>query len=395
MSTHATFHEAGSVPAEPPLPRAQRLPVRFTGSGSEYFRIWIVNLLLTLVTLSLYYPWAKVRRQRYFLGNTQVGEHPLGFHANPRTMLRGYLLVLLLLVLYSVAGRVSPVAGLVAFVLVAAVWPALLKSSAQFRLANTSWRGLRFRFVGSLQQAYAVWLPFFVPGLVLAAAYVAVPDEKHPPEWFGLLSLATLALFALLVPWGTLRLMRFLRNNCVYGSERSTLRTGPGSVYAVFAKTLGVSLLGLAVVVAVMLGAAAVMGALAARPRFNPIQMVFLTAAGLFVLLLLVQLMPRPYLASRLQNLLWNRTASPGVAFESALRFWPLFGLTLKNWLLIVCTLGLYWPFAAVAQYRLRVQAVTVLLAVDVQQLVDAAHRHEGEAAGDAAGDLFGLDIGL
>ena len=36
-----------------------QLPISFTGSGSEYFRIWIVNLLLTFVTLGLYYPWAK------------------------------------------------------------------------------------------------------------------------------------------------------------------------------------------------------------------------------------------------------------------------------------------------------------------------------------------------
>jgi uncharacterized membrane protein YjgN (DUF898 family) len=28
-----------------------RGPIRFVGSGSGYFRIWIVNLLLTLVTL--------------------------------------------------------------------------------------------------------------------------------------------------------------------------------------------------------------------------------------------------------------------------------------------------------------------------------------------------------
>lgn len=30
--------------------------VAFTGSGSEYFRIWIVNILLTLVTFGLYTP---------------------------------------------------------------------------------------------------------------------------------------------------------------------------------------------------------------------------------------------------------------------------------------------------------------------------------------------------
>src|SRR5262249_15612925 len=71
----------------PVKPEPRELSMRFTGSGSEYFRIWIVNLLLTLVTLTLYYPWAKVRRLRYFYGNTVVDGQPLGFHANPKKVL--------------------------------------------------------------------------------------------------------------------------------------------------------------------------------------------------------------------------------------------------------------------------------------------------------------------
>ncbi len=74
-------------------PRAESLPVRFTASGSEYFRIWISNLLLTLLTLGLYLPWAKVRKPRYFYGNTWVGDHAFDFHGDPKRMLRGTLLV--------------------------------------------------------------------------------------------------------------------------------------------------------------------------------------------------------------------------------------------------------------------------------------------------------------
>jgi len=37
----------------------------FTGRGSEYFRIWVVNVLLTLVTFGVYSAWAKVRKARY------------------------------------------------------------------------------------------------------------------------------------------------------------------------------------------------------------------------------------------------------------------------------------------------------------------------------------------
>src|SRR5882757_3714541 len=119
---------ARSAPASRPFsalePTRHTLPIAFTGSGSEYFRIWIVNLLLTIVTLGLYHPWAKVRRLRHFYGNTHSGKHTLDFHGNPTRMLRGFLLLAALALLYTVAGKVSPTAGLVAFVIVALVWPA-------------------------------------------------------------------------------------------------------------------------------------------------------------------------------------------------------------------------------------------------------------------------------
>src|SRR5437016_993839 len=37
----------------------------FTGTGSEYFRIWVVNLLLTILTFGVFSAWAKVRRLQY------------------------------------------------------------------------------------------------------------------------------------------------------------------------------------------------------------------------------------------------------------------------------------------------------------------------------------------
>jgi len=39
----------------------QRLRLRFTGTGGEYFRIWIVNLFLTVLTLGIYSAWTLLR----------------------------------------------------------------------------------------------------------------------------------------------------------------------------------------------------------------------------------------------------------------------------------------------------------------------------------------------
>ena len=377
--------------------RDHLLDVRFTGSGSEYFRIWIVNLLLMLVTLSLYYPWAKVRKLRYFYGNTLVDGQPLDFHGKPSKMLRGYLLVGLLLVLYSVAGKFSPLAGLAAFCIVAAIWPALLKSSMQFRLANTSWRGLRFRFKGTLGGAYRAMLPLFVPGLLIVAALVGVPDQEHPPQWYvafaGLVTLVSL----LVLPWLWFKLKKYQHENYGLGQLRTELRTGTWAFYVVFLKTFGVFV---AVLVAI-LGLLLVLGigglaSLLPGLRGGGLVAAFVAAllAGVIGLLAL-QIVPRPYFTSRMQNLVWSRTGNRVMRFRSRLRFKPLLALTVKNWLLMLLTLGLYWPFAAVAVTRMRLQAVSVVTRVDPAELLDDAREDEGEAAGDAAGDLFGLDIGL
>ena len=43
---------------------ARTLRPEFTGSGGEYFRVWVVNLLFSLLTLGIYSAWAKVRKKK-------------------------------------------------------------------------------------------------------------------------------------------------------------------------------------------------------------------------------------------------------------------------------------------------------------------------------------------
>jgi uncharacterized membrane protein YjgN (DUF898 family) len=376
--------------------QSYRLPVRFTGSGSEYFRIWIVNLLLLLLTLGIYYPWAKVRRLRYFHGNTLVDGTPLDFHGKPIKMLKGYLLVGLLFVLYSAAGNFSAIAGLVAFVIVMAVWPALLKSSMQFRLANTSWRGMRFRFQGTLPEVYRAVLPMFLPGLAILAALTGVDNPDKPPSWYVLTAGSVLLLTLAVLPWLLWKLKRFQHNNYGLASLTTQFKATPGSFYLVFGKTLGVMVL--AVVLASLLAAALAAGLVvlgAGGMRGGKMAGLLGGVLGALAGVLAVLIVVRPYLTTRLQNLVWTRTGNASLRFLSELRFRRLLGLTLKNWFLVILTLGLYWPFAAVAVARMRLEAVTVKTRVSPDTLVNQMKGAEGDAAGEAAGDLFGMDIGL
>ena len=393
------------APASRPFTRGEpalhSLPVRFSGSGSEYFRIWIVNLLLTLVTLGLYYPWAKVRRLRYFYGNTAVGGHTLDFHGEPKRMLRGFLLVGALVLLYSLAGRVSPAAGLVAFLIVAAVWPALFRASQQFRMANTSWRGLRFRFNGDQAGAYRAMLPLFIPGVLTLAAVLFTADApaargaRVGGSLVPLAGLAALLLFPLFL-W---LLKKYQHDHYALGQVQTELRTGAGSFYAVALKTLGVSLLAalvVGVVVAIFFGGGGALALLFGDGRRAGAAAAFVAIVVTILLIYAaIILVVQPYVTARLQNLVWSRTHSRHVRFDSALRFWPLLRLTLKNWLLIFVTLGLYAPFAKIALARMRLEVVTVHTLLEPDELVSTLRERADDASGDAAGDLFGIDIGL
>lgn len=382
---------------------ANTLSIAFTGSGSEYFRIWTVNLLLTLVTLGIYYPWAKVRRLRYFHGNTLVGGEPLGYHADPKKMLKGYLLVSVLLILYSAAGHFHAVAGLIAFVAVMLIWPALLKSSMQFRLANTSWRGLRFRFTGDLRGAYQAMIPLFLPALCLVVSVVFVPDQTKPPHWYFYVSAAVFASIALLFPWLFQRLKAYQHNHYALASQHTRFQATVGMFYKLYAKVMGVYLLAV-LVVGVLVAAVGVVAAIVARtsPKlfsqgFNEKSVWFVVAmvvAGLVMTLMFVALI-KPYVTARMQNLVWANTRSDDIRVLSTLKARSMLWLSIKNWFLVVCTLGLYWPFAAIARARMQLEAVGFASQISLDALVQQGHNAEGEAAGDAAGDLFGLDIGF
>src|SRR5512140_1794337 len=84
----------------------------FTGKGWEYFRIWIVNLLLTILTLGIYSAWAKVRRLQYFYRNTRLADASFDYHGTPKAILKGRIIALGLAVLYNVTLKFNPILGL-------------------------------------------------------------------------------------------------------------------------------------------------------------------------------------------------------------------------------------------------------------------------------------------
>lgn len=378
---------ASSTGSARPAPRT--LALRFTGSGSEYLRIWLVNLLLTLLTLTLYRPFAKVRRLRWQYANTLVDGQPLGFHGDPWKMLRGHLLILVFAGVYLGAGRFSATAGLLASAALAALWPALWQASLRFRLANTSWRGVRARFTGGLGEAYATLAPMLVPAALVLASFVRPVEPGDEPSW--LFALAPLVA-GLMWPWIALRMKRYQHAHYHWAGQTTRLETTVGAFYGVNFRAGLVMLLPLFLIGLV---AALLLPALSGRGA-GPGALGFVLVMGLVLLAYgFAFIVGQAFLMSRMQNLIWGHTRSDQLRFHSALQMAPVTAQLARNLVFSALTLGLYWPFGWVRLTALRLGSLQIEAAQDPATWVGGATPQAGSAVGDAAGDLLDIDVGL
>jgi uncharacterized membrane protein YjgN (DUF898 family) len=371
------------------LPPGQR--VRFSGDGGEYFKIWATNLALTILTIGIYSAWAKVRRLRYFYGNTTLSGSTFDFHGRPAAILRGRIVALILLVLYTQSAKISIALFVGTVLAIAAIFPWLFYRSLCFRLGNTSYRGVRFHFGGTAAGAYAFFTPIIL--LVLAPNLLLVTlAEGGKPGYAQAFELVGLYLLILLVwPYFLHRLRTYQHGEAYFGRTRFSYGGTAGMFYGLIMKCAG--LMFLAGIVVGVVGAA-IAGVARTSGVHEPVSQ---QMAGVITILVAVpiygfMLALIPYWTSRSQNIVWGNTALAGSRFRSELRFKPLFWIDTVNFFLTIFTLGIFRPFAAIRSARVRLEAVGFEGDVSV---FEGAEEASSGAMGSEFVDLFGFDISL
>ena len=158
--------------------KQESIAINFSGRTGECFHIWLVNTALTLASVGLYMPWARVRTRRYFLGNIRLQESGLDYQANPRAMFFGWVVIGLGFTLLSSCGDLLTMgltsavqllikgswivpllsAGVVGVILLIQLgdltW--LQVQSLRYNSSKTSFRNLRFGF-GSVEARFRLW----------------------------------------------------------------------------------------------------------------------------------------------------------------------------------------------------------------------------------------------
>lgn len=383
ISAPSVIEELAPAPALPPPP----VGLVFSGSGAEYFRIWAVNLTLTICTLGLYSAWAKVRRLRYFYQHTSLDGHAFDYTANPLSILFGRLLALGLLVLYYLAFQYSPHTGLAMVLALIAGLPYLLWQSNRFKARNTRFRGLEFGFEGSLVGAYKVYTPVIAITLAPAvgAAYLLDPKQQL---WVGLISMGGL----LLLPIFHALFRQYMQRGLRYGdghfsfgaSVWAFVKVWLWGVLVIFGLSF-VAMFALLFLIGVGVGVAGKSSIAAIL-----VPAVFGLLAGVASLSLF-----GGYFTARFQRLVWNATRVGELALQCQIKARELIGVQFLNTLLVVLTLGLYRPYAAISIARYRVQCVRALGVPSLETVAAGRQQSQRGAMGESAAEFFDMDVGL
>ena len=369
--TPSSFTTISSPSPASPSPEETSLPQQpqafaFTGSGSEFFRIWIVNLLLSILTLGIYSAWAKVRTAKYFYNNTTVAGANFDYHGNPISILKGRLIALVGLALYYGAAYVSEVLAVIAVVVLALLMPWFIWKGLQFSFYNSSYRSVRFSFAGSTGKTYKVFLLF--PVLTVFTFYLAWPFAHH-------------------------EIKRFMHTEARFGRHSFSFKSCPGDFYLAY--LFGMILMMGLVLAFFLLGAIVfffvyqAMGNMKEALKILAIPLL-IGLGGVYLSMFLIA----PVILAKLQNTVWNHTSLGEHTFVSNLPVGKFVWLTLSNFLLIVLTFGLFIPFATVRLAKLKLSALSLVPGGPLEHFMAGAQQQVG-ATGEGMADLVGIDVSL
>jgi uncharacterized membrane protein YjgN (DUF898 family) len=358
--------EGAGPEAAPAAAPTGPLPLSFGGSAGEYFRIWIVNVCLTVLTLGIYSAWAKVRTKRYFYRHTRLDGAPFDYLAEPAQILKGRMVLALLAVVWMGAGFVVPMAQPVMVVALVFLVPWIVVRALRFRAYNTAWRGIRFGFDGRYGGALAnfILLPLAGP-LSLGLAY----------------------------PYIVWRQRRFVVDQSRFGDTPFALDAPVGAFYRVYV-TAGL----LAVIPVLAAVAVGVLGAMGGAPPPGAPGGAQMGVAGIGInaLMGVAYLGIWAFVQARLANLVWGHTTLGPHRFACAIRARELAWIQGSNIVAVIGSLGLAIPWARVRLARYRLDRLQVVAAGDLEGFAKGRATAAG-ATGDELGEALdlGLDLGL
>ena len=321
------------------------IPFEFHGSEREYFKIRLVNIILTILTLGIYSAWAKVRHKKYIYGSARLSGACFEYLADPVKIRKGRMIAGVFLILYPTLSNLFPQIGFIFSLVLFAAVPWIVVRALAFNARNSALRNIRFGFSGRVKdaaKAFALW-----PILVLLT-------------------------LGILAPYAYYRQRKFIVENSRYGTTRFALTATARDYYRLFLSASVPFIIGVGLVAAVIF--------------FLPLLAV---PAALALYLYLFA-----FYSVKTTNLQFNSSQLAAHRFKADLRIKEYLALVVTNSLATALTLGLFYPWAKIRTLRYRFSRLSLITSGDLDTFIAGEQKQVG-SVGEEMSDFFDIDIGL
>jgi uncharacterized membrane protein YjgN (DUF898 family) len=369
------MNDQGGVIAAASWPSAGQ-PVQkleYDGTIGALYWIFIKNLLLNIITLTIYRFWGKTNIRRYAWSHTSLQGQRFEYTGRGGELFVGFLIVIgfyvlgiiLFTVLTLALGTGAHAIGQIAVGILILYFIFVAQYAAQnYRLTRTLWSGIRGGMTG-LAWRYGI------------KAFL-----------FTLLNIVTLNLAT---PWVTLRLVEDRFNHSYFGNAKASLQASAKSVYLAFILGIIGTVVGVIVVAAIVAGASYLVATMYdLKPLIEELRqasqtgvpsdmtdadqakvVLFFFAAGIsfYIGLAIVGIIAfAPYVAALFRTIA-NSLQLAELRFSSEVTAWSYIKLWIGNVLLVILTFGLGLPIAVHRSIRFFTDRVAIHGELDVERL--------------------------
>jgi uncharacterized membrane protein YjgN (DUF898 family) len=308
---------------------------KYFGAGLEFAIIYFKNILLTIITMGLYYPWAKVELLKYHYQSTELDNSRFLFHATGKEVFKGFIKIYAILIaLYAFLIYASQTqnltlittASILFYMFLLLLIPLAIHGSVRYRASRSSWKGIHFKYLGDRKELFLL----FIKGLFL--------------------TIITLGIYG---AWLQVDLRKYVLRNLYFGDLSFRFNGSGGQLFWVTVK---------------------------------------------FILLIYITLgiygfwYYKNIIKFYVDNLEISQNGKP-VNFECNIKTADIVELLVINFLLLVFSLGLATPWVTVRTFKFILRFITIKEGLDTESIQQVSYDDYDDATGDDFMDFLDFDL--
>ena len=344
----------------------------FWGRGRTLFGIFIVNTFFTLLTLCLYSFWGRVRIRQFLNSQTSFARTRFSYHGTPQELLKGWSKAFVVFGLPYAFLSLAPLiwnqiptwipnalAGTMALCFI----PVAVVGSHRYRLSRTSLGTIRFSFRGQVKNYTKIWV------------------------WGSVMTVLTAGIY---YPFFENARRKFLVAHTYFGNRPFTYSGTGSGLLRIYVTSLAFSMIMLCTFIGMSVGP----DGLSLLAQWPPDGWRDIFFNSLFITGLLTLLLPWFYLQVAKQRYQWNHTDFGDAHFHFSASTWNLMELRMTNFLILILTFGLAWPWVQVRNLQFLYYHLSLQGPLDFQRIKQEAL--DASPTGEELAGYFdaGFDLG-